>query len=170
MISDPHPAVSRMLARMVVGLGYEPVVVGVFPTGAHPTPAQLRSVDALLIEPASPGALALVHTARAANPALAIVGEGAALGEVAGATLAPAGILGEGVCSREGDVARPGETITDAQAKVWRQNAAPIAHLAKPFTIEQLDVVLQQGFAHRDSLSPASAISVAGGHDMRHAA
>jgi hypothetical protein len=37
----------------------------------------LRSADVLLVEPASPAGLTLAHTARAANPTLAIIGEGA---------------------------------------------------------------------------------------------
>lgn len=44
---------------------------------AHPTPARLRSADVLLIEPTSPGGLTLVRTARAANPTLTVVGQGA---------------------------------------------------------------------------------------------
>jgi CheY-like chemotaxis protein len=72
MISDPHPTVSRMLVRMVAGLGYEAVAVS-----EPPTPAQLRAVDVLLLEPASPTAAALARTALAANPSLAILGEGA---------------------------------------------------------------------------------------------
>jgi hypothetical protein len=115
MISDPHPAVSRMLVRMVARLGYEPVAVE-----SHPTPAQLRSADALLIEPASPAAITLARTARAANPAVAIIGEGA---------------------------------LALRQRDSWNGAAAPVVHLAKPFTIEQLDAALQQGFAHGDSAS-----------------
>jgi hypothetical protein len=120
MIIDPHPAVSRMLARMVARLGYEPIAIDVQPIGARPTPAQLRGADALLIEPASPAALALARTARAANPALAIIGEGA--------------------------------VVSPQQARAWDRTAAPTGHLAKPFTIEQLDAALQQGFAHRDGM------------------
>ena len=116
MISDPHPAVRRMLVRMVTRLGYEPIAVE-----SHPTPAQLRSVDALLIEAASPAGLTLVHTARAASPTLAIIGEGA---------------------------------VAPGQEGIWNDEpAVPAAYLAKPFTGEQLDAALQQGFARRDSMS-----------------
>ncbi|MGO9248690.1 MAG: hypothetical protein ACLP7W_08880 [Solirubrobacteraceae bacterium] len=115
LISDPHPGIRRMLVRMVARLGYEPIAVE-----SHPTPAQLRSADVLLVEPASPDGLTLAHTARAANPTLAIVGEGA---------MAP------------------------RQEDLWKTAVAPVGHLAKPFTSEQLDAALQQGFARRDSMS-----------------
>jgi CheY-like chemotaxis protein len=73
MISEPHPAVRRLLGRMVSSLGHEPVVV----EGASPTPARLRSADVLLVEPAAPAGASLARTARAANPAVAIVCAGA---------------------------------------------------------------------------------------------
>lgn len=102
---------------MVARLGYEPVAID-----SRPTPAQLRSVDALLIEPASPIGVELARTARAASPALAIVGHGA---------LPP----------------------TRREQDRWRRVATPVGHLAKPFTSAQLDVILQQGFAHRDNMA-----------------
>ena len=71
MISDPHPVVRRRLVRIVAHLGYEPMVVD-----SPPTPAKLRSADALLVEPTSPAQIALTRTARAANPALAIISAG----------------------------------------------------------------------------------------------
>jgi hypothetical protein len=70
MISDPHPVVRQILVRMVARLGYQPMAA-VLP----PTPAQLRSADVLLVEPTAPAGRALAHTARAANPAIAIIGE-----------------------------------------------------------------------------------------------
>jgi CheY-like chemotaxis protein len=74
LISEPHPTVRRMLERMVSSLGHEPVVVSDDP----PTPARLRSADVLLIEPADPAGSSLARTARAANPAVAIVYAGIA--------------------------------------------------------------------------------------------
>jgi len=136
LIADPHPAIARLLARMLERLGYKPVVLdmrgvqsasrgaqsaSVQPHGVRPTPAVLRSADALLIEPTMPGALALARTARVANPALAILGEGPSLPD-----------------RREWDR--------------WLQVAVPVGHLAKPFTSAQLDVLLQQGLAHGDAL------------------
>ncbi len=111
MISDPHPVVRQMLVRIVARLGYEPMVVE-----DSPTPAKLRSADVLLVEPSSPAQIALTRTARAANPALAIIS--------AGAVALPEGM------GRYGD--------------------GPIVHLAKPFTIEQLDGALQRTLVHRD--------------------
>jgi CheY-like chemotaxis protein len=67
MISEPHPDVRRMLERMVTRLGYEPVVA------LTPTPALLRSIDALLVETATQQGAMLVQLARAANPSVAIV-------------------------------------------------------------------------------------------------
>lgn len=104
-----------MLVRMVARLGYEPIAVE-----SRPTPAQLRSADVLLVEPASSAGLTLAHTARAANPSLAIIGEGA---------LAP------------------------RQEDLWKETVAPVGHLAKPFTSNQLNAALQQGFAYRDGMS-----------------
>jgi hypothetical protein len=111
MISDPHPVVRRMLVRIVARLGYEPMLVD-----ESTTPAKLRSADVLLVEPNSPAQIALTRTARAANPALAIISEGA--------------------------VTLPGG--------IYRHGDGPIVHLAKPFTIEQLDGALQRVFVHRD--------------------
>jgi DNA-binding NtrC family response regulator len=72
MISDPHPVVRQILVRMVTRRGYEPVAAGV-----PPTPAQLRSADVLLVESTAPAGRALARTARAANPTIAIISEGA---------------------------------------------------------------------------------------------
>lgn len=71
MISDPHPVVRQILVGMVARLGYEPVTADL-----PPTPAQLRSADVLLVEPAAPAGRALARTARAANPTIAIISEG----------------------------------------------------------------------------------------------
>ena len=67
MISEPHPDVRRLLERMVARMGDWPIAEDA------PTPAQLRSIDALLVEPQSPRAGKLVQLARAANPSLSIV-------------------------------------------------------------------------------------------------
>jgi hypothetical protein len=71
MISEPHPGVRQMLRRMVARLGHEP-----FTAASPPTPAQLRSADVLLLEPMAPAGVSLARTARAANPAVAIVCSG----------------------------------------------------------------------------------------------
>jgi DNA-binding response OmpR family regulator len=56
-----------MLERMVDRLGHKAIV-------SHtPTPAQLRSVDVMLLEPAAEGGARLARTARAANPPLPII-------------------------------------------------------------------------------------------------
>jgi DNA-binding NarL/FixJ family response regulator len=73
MISEPHESVRRMLARLVVRLGHEAVALD-----GRPTPAQLRSADILMVEPAGSG-VSLAHTARAANPSVAILCAGVAL-------------------------------------------------------------------------------------------
>jgi hypothetical protein len=56
-----------MLERMVVRLDCKPVVA------QEPTPAQLRSVDVLLVETATHRGAMLAQLARAANPSLMIV-------------------------------------------------------------------------------------------------
>lgn len=142
LIYDPDPTIARLLARMLERLGYEPVALRVasrvapcvasrthhHTRGARPTPALLRSADVLLIEPAAPGALALARTARAASPGIAILGEGAAV--------APT----------------PPRSGRDDRGDPWRRLAAPVGHLAKPFTRAQLDAALQQSIAHGDRL------------------
>lgn len=39
------------------------------------------------------------------------------------------------------------------QENRWKETVAPVGHLAKSFTSDQLNAALQQGFAYRDSLS-----------------
>ncbi len=56
-----------MLVRMVPRLGHEPILV------RAPTPAQWRSADILVIEPAAPAGAALIRAAHAANPTLPII-------------------------------------------------------------------------------------------------
>jgi CheY-like chemotaxis protein len=73
MVSDPHPAVRQTLVLMVARLGYEPVLVG----EESPTPARLRSADVLLVEPSTSAGRRLARTARAANPSVAILSQGA---------------------------------------------------------------------------------------------
>ncbi len=69
MISEPRPDVRRLLERMVTGFGDRPMVEDT------PTPARLRSLDVLLVEPAAPKGAMLAQFARAANPSLGIVCE-----------------------------------------------------------------------------------------------
>jgi hypothetical protein len=69
MISEPHPGVRRLLERMVARLGDRPMVPDA------PTPAQLRSLDVLLVEPVAPAGAMLATLARASSPSLAIVCE-----------------------------------------------------------------------------------------------
>jgi DNA-binding NtrC family response regulator len=66
-ISESHEDVRRLLERMVARLGHEPVLV------RAPTPAQLRSADVLLVEPAAPAGTALTRAAHVANPTLPII-------------------------------------------------------------------------------------------------
>jgi CheY-like chemotaxis protein len=67
LISEPHDEVRCMLERMVTRLGHEPFLV------RAPTPAQLRSADILVVEPAAPAGAALARAAHAANPTLPII-------------------------------------------------------------------------------------------------
>lgn len=69
MISEPHPDVRLLLERMVTRMGDRPILPD------RPTPAQLRSLDVLLVEPAAPAGAILAQLARAASPSLAIVCE-----------------------------------------------------------------------------------------------
>lgn len=69
MVSEPHPDVRLLLERMVARQGDRPMLPD------KPTPAQLRSLDVLLVEPAAPAGAMLAQLARAANPSLAIVCE-----------------------------------------------------------------------------------------------
>jgi CheY-like chemotaxis protein len=67
LISESHDDVRRMLERMVTRLGHEPVFVRV------PAPAQLRSADVLLVEPASPTGAVLAQAACIVNPQLPLI-------------------------------------------------------------------------------------------------
>jgi len=67
LISESHDDVRRLLERMVTRLGHKPVLV------RAPTPAQLRSADILVVEPAAPAGAALTRAAHAANPTLPII-------------------------------------------------------------------------------------------------
>ena len=67
LISEPHDDVRRLLERMIARLGHEPFLV------RAPTPAQLRSADILVVEPAAPAGAALTRAAHAANPMLPII-------------------------------------------------------------------------------------------------
>jgi hypothetical protein len=74
MVSDPQPTVRQTLVHMVALLGYDPVAVA---EDLPPTPARLRSADVLLVEPSSSAGRRLVRTARAANPSVVILSQGA---------------------------------------------------------------------------------------------
>jgi hypothetical protein len=67
LISESHDEVRRLLERMVIRLGHEPIVVGV------PVPHQLTSADVLVVEPAAPVGAVLAQATCIANPSLPIV-------------------------------------------------------------------------------------------------
>jgi CheY-like chemotaxis protein len=67
LISEPHDEVRRMLKRMVIRLGHDPILVKV------PAPAQLQSADLLMVEPAAPTGAALARAACIVNPKLPLV-------------------------------------------------------------------------------------------------
>ncbi|HSZ06101.1 MAG TPA: hypothetical protein VK778_13005 [Solirubrobacteraceae bacterium] len=67
LISEPHDEVRRLLERMVTRLGHEPTAVRM------PTPEQLMSADALVVEPAAPIGAVLAQAASIANPALPLI-------------------------------------------------------------------------------------------------
>jgi hypothetical protein len=67
LISEPHDEVRRLLERMVTRLGHEPIAVRM------PTPEQLMSADALVVEPAAPIGAVLAQAASIANPTLPLV-------------------------------------------------------------------------------------------------
>jgi CheY-like chemotaxis protein len=67
LISEPHDDVRRLLERMITRLGHEPFIV------RAPTPAQWRSADILVVEPAAPAGAALTRAAHAANPTLPLI-------------------------------------------------------------------------------------------------
>jgi hypothetical protein len=67
LISEPHEDVRRLLERMLARLGHEPIAVRM------PTPEQLMSADALIVEPAAPIGAVLAQAAPLVDPALPLI-------------------------------------------------------------------------------------------------
>ncbi|HTR72068.1 MAG TPA: response regulator [Solirubrobacteraceae bacterium] len=67
LISESHPDVRRLLEQMVVRLGHKPVAA------TAPSPEQLRSADAFLVEPADPIGAVLAQAARLVDPTLPLI-------------------------------------------------------------------------------------------------
>jgi CheY-like chemotaxis protein len=67
LISESHDDVRRLLERMVVRLGHEPVAV------RAPTPKQLTSADVFVIEPADPIGAVLAQAAHLIDPTLPLI-------------------------------------------------------------------------------------------------
>lgn len=67
LISEPHDDVRRLLERMLLRLGHEPIAVVV------PAPELLTSADVLLVEPAAPVGAALAQAANIVNPSLPLI-------------------------------------------------------------------------------------------------
>ena len=67
LIVEPTPELSDLLAHVVLRAGHEPIEHGGLPEHAP------RRVDALLLEPAAPGALALARRLRRDRPGLPVV-------------------------------------------------------------------------------------------------
>jgi hypothetical protein len=71
LISETHPEVRKMLARMVQALGHEPVIARV------PMPSQFLDVDVFLVNTDETLGMTRVQAAYHANPSLPIIGTGA---------------------------------------------------------------------------------------------
>ena len=67
LISESHDDVRRLLERMVVRLGHEPLAV------RAPTPQQLTSVDVFVLEPAAPIGAVLAQAAHLIDPTLPLI-------------------------------------------------------------------------------------------------
>jgi hypothetical protein len=67
LISEPHDGVRRLLERMVIRLGHEPMLVRV------PAPQQLQSADVLVVEPAAPTGAVLAQAACIVDPSLPLI-------------------------------------------------------------------------------------------------
>ncbi len=67
LISEPHDDVRRLLERMVTRLGHEPVAA------RAPTPQQLTSADAFVLEPAAPIGAVLAQAAHLIDPSLPLI-------------------------------------------------------------------------------------------------
>ncbi len=67
LISESQLDVKRLLEKMVVRLGHEPVLA------SAPSPEQLASADVLLIEPADPIGAVLAQAAKLIDPTLPLI-------------------------------------------------------------------------------------------------
>ena len=67
LIGEPYPEIRELLAHIVGGLGFEPVL---HRDGDDVSP---EDVDVMLLEPALPGGLEVARKLRARNPGLPIV-------------------------------------------------------------------------------------------------
>lgn len=67
LISEPREDVRRLLARMILRLGHEPLAP------IAPSPEQLRGADLFLIEPAAPIGAVLAQAAHLIDPAMPLV-------------------------------------------------------------------------------------------------
>lgn len=67
LICDTHTDALPLLERMVARLGHEPIPVRM------PTPEQLMSANALIVEPATPIGLVLAQAASIATPSLPLI-------------------------------------------------------------------------------------------------
>jgi hypothetical protein len=67
LISEPHDDVRRLLERMVIRIGHEPILARV------PVSEQLQGIDLLVVEPAAPTGVALAQAARIVDPTLPLI-------------------------------------------------------------------------------------------------
>lgn len=67
VISEPHSDVRTLIARMVLQLGHEPIVLDA------PTPEQFLGADLFLVEPAAPIGAILAKAADLIRPDMPIV-------------------------------------------------------------------------------------------------
>jgi CheY-like chemotaxis protein len=65
LIAEPHPEVRQLFVHFVSALGHEPLV---YERGVEPV-----DVDALVVEPALPGAYELVGALRRTTPGLPVI-------------------------------------------------------------------------------------------------
>ena len=67
LINEPHPEVRRLLTRMVLRLGHEPVA------RTEMTPNYLNGIDLVIVEPAAPLGALMAKATRRLDPSLPIV-------------------------------------------------------------------------------------------------
>ena len=67
LVGEPYPEIRVLLAHIVAGIGFEPVLYG------DGDPELLDDIDVFLLEPALPGGLEVARKLRAQNPGLPIV-------------------------------------------------------------------------------------------------